>query len=430
MKFQKGGHGKKSINGHFSILTEGDFRYRSCKWTYKKTYKKKNVLEKKFLFDILRIKRNLASRRRVMSRVFTLCSAAAVLAATGAFAQMSRGSQSAPNPCACMEQGLGLPMEKKCFPAAYNAPASIAVSCGWDFNVSARFIYWYTSQEGLDVAHVKPGGLLDLPTNGAVLYSDFDYQPGFKVAVGYNTNYDDWVGWAEYTWLHTSEATASTGVWDNSDWFAAGRVAGEPVDSVASVSANWKMHLDMLDVFFSRPYYQGTQLTVSPYAGIRALWIRQAFSVNDVSSALTSFAVNPRAKTKSNSWGIGPAAGAMGHWLLGMGFRFEGNATGSLRYTQYSSIAWKQSYDDSSGATAKTNNYGTVRPMAQLGVGLGYGSYLYCQKYYIDFSARYDFNYLWNQNVMRPFVSELVGRENDCGDLSMHGLTLNARFDF
>jgi hypothetical protein len=68
--------------------------------------------------------------------------------------------------------------------------------------------------------------------------------------------------------------------------------------------------------------------------------------------------------------------------------------------------------------------------MAEMGVGLGWGSYLYCQKYYIDFSARYDFALLWEQNVMRSFASSLAGRADDIGDLSLHGLTLTGRFDF
>ena len=372
-----------------------------------------------------------------MSRVLTLCSAAAVLAATGAFAQMSRGNQSghnqaAQNPCACMEQGMGLPTEKKCFPAAYNAPASIAVSCGWDFDISASFLYWYVSEEGLDAGYVGPVLAPSASaTSGAVAYQDFSYKPGFQVAVGYNTGYDDWTASLEYTWMHQSVSTTDTApaltsgvadVWTGNDCF----IPATDSEAASSLSTGWKMHMDMLDLFFSRPYYQGTQLTVSPYGGIRALWIRQAFNVtlNDVA------ANNPNAKAKSNSWAIGAATGADIHWMLGMGFRFEGNATGALLYTQYTTIGWKQSRTDTSGATASTTDYSAVRPMAQLGLGVGYGSYMFCQKYYIDFSARYDFNYLWNQNVMRPFASELAGFEDDRGDLSMHGLTLNARFDF
>jgi len=370
-----------------------------------------------------------------MSKVFTLCSAA-VLAATGAFAQMSnRGAQQqqqAPNPCACLEQGMGLPMEKKCFPAAYNAPASISVSCGWDFNVFGAFLYWYVGEEDLDVAFVSP---TYTTATGTVAYQKNTWKPGFQVGVGFNTNYDDWVGWVEYTWMHQTATGSQTapalisgapGTWSNNDWFITGTNGGEDV-----VSGKWKMYLDMIDAFFSRPYYEGTQLTVSPFAGLRALWIRQRETVNFTSSTDSTFYDTARAQ--SNSWAIGPAAGVGGHWLLGWGFRFEGKATASLLYTQYTTVAWSQTNFNAGvvqKATASQRNLNTVRPMAQLGVGMGWGSYLDCQKYYVDFAARYDFNYLWDQNEMRVCTTRMQGFDDDVGALYLHGLTVTARFDF
>lgn len=369
-----------------------------------------------------------------MNKLFTLCSAAVVLAATGASAQMSRSNQSnqgnSNNPCACLEQGMGLPMEKKCFPAAYNAPASISVSCGWDFDVFASFLYWYVGQDSLDVAYVTPdfnaGVVASVP--GAVAFQHQTWKPGFQAGFGFNTDYDDWVGWVEYTWMHqstNSSITAPTapdgtaGVWSLSDWFVpSGATAGAATDLLTS---SWKMHMDMLDLFFSRPYYQGTQLTVSPYGGLRALWIRQYLSVNiDTETA----------NVNTNSWAIGPAIGCDTHWLLGMGFRFEGNATGALLYTQYTKLGFSYTDSVNNKVTADYENLNTVRPVAQLGVGLGWGSYLYCQKFYFDITARYDFNYFWSQNMMRSFVSNLAGYDNNIGDLYLHGLTLTARFDF
>lgn len=406
-----------------------------------KGWKKKKVLGKKFLSATIQIKSKPCFEEKRMSKVFTLCSAAAVLAATGAFAQMSRSSNKSANtnPCQCMEQGMCLPSDAKCFPAAYNAPASIAVSCGWDFNIFGSFIYWHTSEEGLDLAYVGPvagtsEGTVVLP--GAVAYQDFTYKPGFQVGVGFNLNHDDWVGWLEYTWLHQSETTSaaapalasgSAGSWSSSDWFPSTAFSG----TRNNVSSKWKMHLDMLDLMFSRPYYQGTCLTVSPFGGLRALWIRQRLDVSLTDNAPITGSNQPwYSSNLSNSWAIGPALGANTHWLIGCGFRFEGEAAGSILYTQYTTIANNISTPATSGVTSKTTDYNTLRAMAQLGVGAGWGSYLYCQKYYLDFAARYDFNYLWNQNVMRPFVSELAGQENDRGDLFLHGLTVTARFDF
>ncbi len=320
-------------------------------------------------------------------------------------------------------------MEKKCFPAAYNAPASISVSCGWDFDVFASFLYWYAGQDSMDVAYLTPvfNAAPTASVPGAVAFQGQSWKPGFQAGFGFNTDYDDWIGWVEYTWMHRSTDTSNVAPndptdavqeWSLSDWFVADGATTTPNQLVSS---SWKLHIDMLDLFFSRPYYQGTQLTVSPAGGLRALWIRQTLSVN--MDAIT-------ARANTNSWAIGPSIGCDTHWLLGMGFRFEGMATGSLLYTQYTKLGY--SYDDTvdNKVSADYRNLNTVRPVAQLGVGLGWGSYLYCQKFYIDFTARYDFNYFWSQNMMRTFVSNLAGYADNTGDLYLHGLTFKARFDF
>src|SRR5579862_1015582 len=78
----------------------------------------KQILEKKSLTARLIIKIKLCLEEKRMSKFSTLCSAAVILAA-GAFADMPAKSQQN-DPCACLEQGMGLPSDKKCFPAAYN----------------------------------------------------------------------------------------------------------------------------------------------------------------------------------------------------------------------------------------------------------------------------------------------------------------------
>src|SRR5579862_4230401 len=174
-------------------------------------------------------------------RVFSMLTSAAVVLAAGAFADMPSKSQKN-NPCACLEQGMGLPSDKKCFPAAYNAPAEVSVSCGWDFDVFASFIYWHASQDNMDVAYLGE----NTSTNGVggVAYQDFTYKPGFKVGVGFDTNYDDWTGFIEYTWFHqktSSTQTPPTGntTWQGSSWLQA--LADYDNFPGASVSSSWKM---------------------------------------------------------------------------------------------------------------------------------------------------------------------------------------------
>jgi hypothetical protein len=115
-------------------------------------------------------------------------------------------------------------------------------------------------------------------------------------------------------------------------------------------------------------------------------------------------------------------------WLLGSGFRVEGIADAAVLYTRYTKISQKQIVASTSYSSFK--NLSALRPMAELGVGLGWGTYIGCQDFYFDVSARYDFNVLWDQNVMVGFVNAMNNIPGTSGNLYMHGLTLNVRFDF
>jgi hypothetical protein len=384
-----------------------------------------------------------------MSRVFVICSAA-IFAATALFSQNIAKREKDPscfekpkeapcrtekpkpccdekkNPCCNVGQGAPLPTDKRCFCAAYNAPAGINVGCGWDLDVFGSFLYWHVSQDSMDIAHVLPLSATLPVTPGAIAFQNFEYKPGFKAGIGFNTNYDGWVGWAEYTWLHQKTSTTQTapalpsgapGAWTGQDWFTT-----TPL-TAPSVSSKWRMNLDILDLMVSRPFYQGTKLTIDPFAGLRGMLLRQNLNIN--------LGV-PFVHVQSKSWAVGPDMGVAGHWMVGTsGFRFEGKAAGSLLYTRFHKLSQKEQVT-AAGATVttKVKSIGAVRPIAELGAGLGWGQYLSCNNYYIDFSVRYDFMLLWEQNVMRLFTTYLQGFVDYPGDLHLHGLTASARFDF
>lgn len=370
-----------------------------------------------------------------MSKTFSLASVAALVAAT-LFAEMPMRNQ-ASNPCACLEQGMGLPSNQKCYSAAYNAPASISVRNGWDFNFFASFIYWHVSQSGMEVASF-PSTANAAPASvvkGGAYQPDFKYKPGFKVGFGFDTNYDDWTGFVEYTWMHQTTTNTSTNTLFTANSIDAWNAGLVSYDAFTTVSSKWKMNLDMLDAAFSRPFYQGTQLTVAPYAGMRGLWIRERLNLT-MNDTVRPLNINSQySQNQSHSWAVGPMMGTRGHWLLGAGFRFDGDANAALLYTQYTKIANRQQrLTDNVSATSTTINtfhdLNELRAMAGMGVGLGWGSYLDGQNYYFDLSARYDFNILWDQNVMARFVNVMNHTNGTSGDLYLHGLTLSARFDF
>jgi hypothetical protein len=335
------------------------------------------------------------------------------------------------------DQGLGLPDNK--YPAAYNAPAGISVKDAWDFDLFASFIYWYVAQEDMSFAYLPMQRSADpaVAAPASIAFQDFKYTPGFKAGFGFNTNYDGWEFRGEYTWLHetlTKTATppvlssGSPGTWLGTSWFS----WSGSFNTGASASSKWKLRLDMLDGIFRRPFYQGTQLTVSPYGGLRALWLRQNMNVNfrDEHGVTTSYSHN-----RSTSWALGPVTGVGGHWLLGEGFRFEGNGGASLLYTRYTKISHSEQTPQvqvagALGVTTTRSGYAFVRPVGQLAVGLGWGTYCCDDEFYFDLALDYEFLYFWDQNVMREFIVQTVGQAISAGDLAMHGVTATFKFDF
>src|SRR5271157_2856702 len=146
--------------------------------------------------------------RKKMNTKFTklISSAAAVLAVGGcAFAQTKACP---PSP---FEQGYGISSDK--FPAAYNAASRIEVQNSWDIFATASFLYWYADQEGMDLAYstglttASDPTTVTNPLKGSYDIMPFDFKPGFKVGLGMNFDFDNWVAFVEYTWLHQKVTT-------------------------------------------------------------------------------------------------------------------------------------------------------------------------------------------------------------------------------
>lgn len=387
----------------------------------------------------------------------------ALLASATLCSEEKQGEQQ----CKSYDQAQGEPLE--CRNPAYNAPAAINTGHkveDTNFFIDAAFTYWFAGEDGLKVAstgvYSSGTGAFYFAQNTKTLNQSFDYKPGFKVGLGIIGSHE-WVFQAEYTWFrgtntkHSSSLSATAlvptagtvaapngiNVWVVDDWFLQGTGLGQALAG-SSVSSSWRLAMDIADAVVGRPFYQGKCVTISPFAGLRSAWIRQKMNVklteaaslfNGTALPVVSAPLQPiESRNKSHSWSIGPRVGLDGQLLLPRGFRFEGNFAASLLFTQYDI---HHSEDIGSTAfnlgpyTANVRNYNCLRPEADLGLGIGWGKYIYGRDYHIDFSADYDFMYFWGQNVMRQSLDNtLTGTGPAAGDLYLHGLTFTVRFDF
>lgn len=327
---------------------------------------------------------------------------------------------------------------------SYNFPAGIKLKEGYDVLLTASYLYWYSGEGGLDLA-TSVAYLSDTNTvipsskTGSIIFQDFDYASGFKVGLGGRCCSDGWIVRADYTrFHHESTSSASAPSAGNgaralyfTDWFIQVSPQGQGIAS-SKLSSKWDLKLDWLDLVVERPYYLARRGTITPFFGLRSSWIKQALDVKAKDALNVSPGSTLSSNNHSSSWGIGPRAGLEGRFLLGWGFRAQGELGGSLLYTHYSTVSHtEESFTGGSDISYAMHSVNCVRPMIEAGLGLGWGMYLWDQRFHIDFSATYDFNYFWSQNMIRVLNDlEIIGTNAAANDLYLHGLTLTGAFHF
>lgn len=319
-------------------------------------------------------------------------------------------------------------------PPAYSGPARINPHCGWDLNVSASFIYWLVSQEGMDFAVYDNG---ETPVNRAGLITQkFDFKPGFKVAAGSYLGTDDWEGKFEYTRLHFTTRsntfapnTTNGSLLNNS--FSRDVLTNAAFDNqlVTQAKSKWKVKMDLMDLSTTRWFYSGHMFTMGPHMGVRGGFIDQYMDVSVIESGSTAFS---RAKNKSKSWLIGPRFGLDMNWILGYGLRAYGKATRALLYQRARTEANNASLDNTNTADSGIfkNTFRQVIPNSELSLGIGWGTYLAEDAFHIDILASYDFQVIEKQNLMRQNTDALDGTYHKAGDLTSQGLTVKVQFNF
>jgi hypothetical protein len=322
-----------------------------------------------------------------------------------------------------------------------------------EFFVDGSFTYWYAKEDGLNLARssvLLGSGTTELSSNEETMNQSFSYEPGFKVGLGLMSE-EDWCLSMNYTYYRSKNTTrkdapsnpnltSGTGVWSVNDWFLQDSLLSKQHLSGTNLSSTWKLGMDLGDVVFSRPAINKKGFGVSPFGGLRTVWIRQNLDLY-LTQAAASVGLSGDVPAQpissdntSHSWGIGPRLGTIGRYFLPCGFRLEGLLGISVLYTKFSSI--KHSEQRASLLTpelvykARVDNYNTVRPIAEANLGAGWEKRIN-EKYSFSLFSSYDFSYFWGQNAMRSMVDELsYGSYTGDNDLYFQGLTVTAIFCF
>ncbi len=379
---------------------------------------------------------------------------ASLLVATSVFGQDSKSCEPKPKNCCVKTCPATL---KAPTMAAYDAPARTDTRCSWDVWVDGSFTYWQPIQDNMEIAVAQTDDNNNRlsGSRGDVIQQSTTYKPGFKVGAGWAAaKHDNWDFASEYTWFRSTHKTQSNG---QSITYGSGLVSLIPGISSAlntvtqlynTVSSKWHLGMDLADVNMGRWHYVGTDFTIRPYVGARGAWIRQyrnASFINDSSTGSNSGLVATwNIHDTSHSWAVGPEVGFSSKWMIGEGFRFEGDAQFDMLYTRYTKIGhredgtWVTTGQSPTSDTITVTSFntrlhekslGTVRNHLDLELGIAWGSYFYNNNWYIDLSATYGFQTFFNQNVFRALSGALY-QAPTLANLYVQGLTATVRLDF
>lgn len=323
------------------------------------------------------------------------------------------------------------PGEILCNPCViYGAYAGPQLECGWDVFGWGEFLYWNATRTTSIVAISSPFG----PDGTQLQFRQkFDYKPGFRIGVGMTLhNFDDWSLSVNYLRYHNS---FSDTLRSTDDYILATTLPVAPQTGVglfgsgglftgfpmySSIRNHTSIHYDIVGMNIQRPNYFGRTVIISPFLGLK--WLTRNVKFAQTLTQAATGAVD-RQHTNWKYTGIGVGAGLDGSWLWCWGFRLIGKADVALMYP----YQYKKLHEVMVSSAGPVINYRAPRShmflWGQGGLGLGWGNYFFCNRYYLDLSATYDFT---------ADVSKLLlhtGMFLD-GSVLLYGLTVRAQFDF
>lgn len=300
--------------------------------------------------------------------------------------------------------------------------------------ITVDFIYWKTSEGGLDYAFdgVAPSTPPVINAKKGKFHSpEQEYDPGFKVGFGLNFKHDGWDFFTEYTRLHSDHEHDHVHAHENnvllSTWLL--QLPGGVVTQIGleSASAKWHMNFDMLDFELGRNYYISKFLTLRPYVGIKLIWTDQHYNVNYVADDIT-FQNTDRASIKMTQdvMGTGIQAGLDAAWHMTKNWSVFGNFSLAGLWNDFDNS--RKDYQTVDSVTQRTlnnkNDQTLLQPYFDFILGVQYETWFYHDYYHFGIHAGWE-------EVLLPNHNQLIGLYNEVsGDLGFQGLTIQARFDF
>ena len=215
-----------------------------------------------------------------------------------------------------------------------NPPARPQVKDGADLFVTLDLLVWQARETGLALGIMSQTPDTDVIAGGKVSNFTFEWNPGFRLGVGYNMGHDSWdlnLTWLRFNTTGHRKAHAHS----NQVFYPRLQHPADPVandNTFSKVKGHWRMELNQLDLDLGREFYVSKWLTLRPHFGLRSDWIHQKLTAKYDHDAFFIPAQDTHVKDKDHWWGIGLEGGLDTQWGLGGGWSIYANICAAIIY--------------------------------------------------------------------------------------------------
>ncbi len=322
------------------------------------------------------------------------------------------------------------------------------------------FLYWQANQDGLEYGTKMLADPIigrESETKTRLLDVHFDWDPGFRLALGYLFNrFDRWA--LDLCWTHIRNHAhgkshakgieSQTGPVDTiiPNWVT---LVFELRAGASKAHAHWNVNFNTLDLDLQRRFLVSRRLDLNPYFGLRGAWIDQHYHVKYRGVFLLAegepfFSRDVKFKGKNDFSGIGLRTGTQLIWNLDKHWNLFADVSGSIIYGKFH-VRMQNKNDQGLGEgetppmpldfSAK-EKFWRGRLNFNEAVGLGWRTFFKQQQYHLSINAAYEMSQWLNQNELfytlyfrgQDTISSVPIRHN--GNLTFQGIKAGIQFDF
>lgn len=328
-----------------------------------------------------------------------------------------------------------------CPPICVITPKVDFIKCPeMDFFVTADYILWTAREKNLEFANVQLSQIAN-PTpsagNNQVFYPSNKYKSGFKVGLGTDFCHDGWDVYAEYTWFRTNNKKNTGSGFQSSinpklfdSYWSVDQPNITPENFFDSGSAKWRLHINVVDLELGRNFYVSPRLILRPFYGLKGAWNRQHMNVvfNNINNVMEQPVESMHNQLKN--WGIGVRGGMDTSWHITREFSIIGNMAFTGLWEQFKARRFDTAISSTNVLNSSVNMKETqysVAPVMEWMLGLKWETGLSCDEYHLALTAAWEMQVWFDQNQFLRVPGTASGTG---GNLSLQGLTIDARFDF